>query len=192
MTLRLPRLNSTDSITDDTQRPSFSFQRFWQSVVVAIEAAFNAQSDAIAAIAAAQTAADNANAAAATAQAAAASSSASSALASSGTSGLTLTAIDAGTDATIQISAHTRIYADGSSVAVSAGTVTGKSYSSTYYVYYSDPSRAGGSVSYQASLSSADAVQTGAIHSLGTVTTPAAAGGPSTGKRNLGPGVQEP
>jgi hypothetical protein len=140
----------------------------------------------------AQTAANNANAAAATAQGAAETVSSESALATSGTSGLTITATDAGSSVTVAISGHTRIYGDGTTVAVSAGNIPGLSYSTTYYLYYLDASRAGGSVTFLASTSQSAAAQTGDTHSLGAVATPAAADPPVSGRPNLPPGVQEP
>jgi len=59
--------------------------------------------------------------------------------------------------------------------------VTGLSYSTTYYIYYLDASRAGGAVTYQASTDPADAVQSGNVHSAGAVETPAALGAPLDG-----------
>lgn len=83
---RLPRLQSADAIVDEGRRPASAFQRWWQSVVEAIEKAVadiiavnESQSGlidqleaAVAAIEAAQAAADLANAAALAAQTAAA------------------------------------------------------------------------------------------------------------------------
>ena len=74
-----------------------------------------------AATAAAQAAADNANAAASTVTD-------QSNLANSYVSGLTLSATDAGTTATIAVSAHTRVYGDDSTVPVSASNVTDLEY----------------------------------------------------------------
>ena len=213
MTLKLDRLQRSVSIVDSNGLPSSQFQRFWQGNAEALEES-NAQilevldqiasilgitEELNAAIAAAQDAADSANSAAADAQTAADTATAAadtaaseSALATSGTTGLTITATDAGSSVTVAISAHTRIYGNGASVAVSAGNVTGLSYSTTYYLYYSDPARAGGSVTFLASTSQGAAAQTGDIHSLGAVATPAAAAPPTDGRPNLPPGVNEP
>jgi hypothetical protein len=134
-----------------------------------------------AATAAAQAAADNANAAAtATTNA--------TSLANSYVSGLTLTATDAGSSATITISAHTRVYGDGASVSVSGGSLTGLAYDTTYYIYYDQPSRAGGSVTYQSTTDPTLAAQTGDRHVVGSTNTPLAAGAPIDGNPVLPPG----
>lgn len=196
--IRLDRLLRFERVANADGTVTDQFQAKWQSVMENIEESVNAVIDAQnaadaanaaaaaadAAAAAAQTAADTANTAAETAAA-------DSSLASSGVSGLTMTATDAGADATITISAHTRIYGDGTSVAVSGGTVTGLAYSTGFFVYYDQASRAGGAVTYQATTSAATAAQTGDRHSLGAVTTPAGGAGPIDGNVNLPPGVVE-
>jgi hypothetical protein len=197
--LRLDRLLKWENVSNPDGTPSQDYQTKWQRVMEAIEESVNAVIDAQNAADAANAAAVVANAAAATAAGAAATAntaataaSAASSLATSGTSGLTITATDAGADATIAISAHTRVYGDGTSVAVSGGSVGGLAYSTVFYVYYDQPSRAGGAVTYVTTTSQATAAQTGDRHSLGAVTTPAAAAGPVTGSPNLPPGVVEP
>lgn len=197
--IRLDRLLLQDAITTEKGLTHPDFQLKMQRILENIEASVNSLIDVENATQAAQAAADAADLAAAaattaasTAQTAAEGASEASSLATSGTSGLTMTATDAGTDATINISAHTRVYGDGTSVSVSAGSVTGLSYSTAYYVYYDQASRAGGAVTYLATTSQATAAQTGDRHSLGGQTTPAAAAGPVTGKPNLPPGVVEP
>lgn len=199
MTFSPTPLDRSQAIVDSEGRPTFFLQRAWEDAqqatyeaILAIPGVAAAVVAAQAAADAAQVAADTANTAATNADAAAQQAAADSALATSGTSGLTITATDAGTDATIAISAHTRVYGDGTSVAVNAGNLTGRAYSTTYYIYYDDSSRAGGAVTYQTTTSQATAAQTGSRHSLGAVTTPAALGGPSTGAPNLPPGVVQP
>lgn len=198
MALRLDRLQRGDKIQNESGVTQF-FQSLWQRVMEQVEQAFVTQQEQIDAIVAAQAAADAANAAAAaantaasTAQSAADDAASNSSLASSGVSGLTMTASDAGANATITISAHNRIYGDGTTVAVSGGSVTGLAYSTAYYVFYDQASRAGGAVTFQASTNPATAAQTGDRHSLGAVNTPAAAGAPIGGRSNLPPGVVEP
>lgn len=195
----LDRLLPFERIATDSGTATGDFQAKWQRVMEEIETAVNAVIDA-------QNAADAANAAAAAADAAAAAAqtaantantaaetvAADSSLASSGVSGLTMTASDAGSDATVTISAHTRIYGDGTSVSVNGGSVTGLAYSTGYFIYYDQASRAGGAVTYQATTSAATAAQTGDRHSLGAVATPAGGGGPVDGNVNLPPGVVEP
>lgn len=84
----------------------------------------------------------------------------------------------------ITIAPHTRRYADGSSVSVSGGTVAATASGDVDYVFYSDPMRAGSSVTYIAST--AAPVQTGDTHVVGAVTIPA------TGTADGGEGPQRP
>ena len=146
------------------------------------------------AIAAAQAAADAAAAAAADALAASTAAAAAQttantvkrddAISGSWTSpGNVLSATDAGSNATITIAAHTRKYGDATSVSVNGGSLTGKSYSTKYYVYYDQTSRAGGAVSYVATTSATTASYNAAAgrHFMGTITTPAAGGGSTSG-----------
>lgn len=192
-------LDRSQNIVDREGRPTFFFQRAWEDAqratyeaILAIPGVQQAVLDAQAAADAAQAAADTANTAAANADTAAQQAAADSSLATSGTSGLTITAADAGSNVTVTISGHTRIYGDGTSVSVTGGSITALAYSTVYYIYYDQPSRLGGAVSYQATTTQATAAQTGDRHSLGAVTTPAALAGPSTGTPNLPPGVVQP
>ena len=196
--IRLDRLLRFDRVADANGMASGDLQAKWQRVMEEIESSVNAVIDAQnaadaanAAAAAADAAAAAADAAATAAQTAAETAAADSSLASSGVTGLTMTATDAGASATITISGHTRIYGDGTSVSVTGGSVTGLAYSTGYYVFYDQSSRLGGAVIYQATTSAATAAQTGDRHSLGAVTTPAAAGPPNDGNVNLPPGVVE-
>jgi hypothetical protein len=197
--IRLDRLLTFERISNSDGTPTREYQAKWQNTMKEIESSVNAVIDAQNAADAATAAAITANTAAATANAAATGAiiaadeaASASSLATSGSSGLTMTATDAGSNATITISAHTRNYGDGTSVSVNAGTVTTLAYSTDYYVYYDQASRAGGAVSYQATTSQATAAQTGDRHSLGAVSTPAALGGPIDGNINLPPGVVLP
>jgi hypothetical protein len=197
---RVPALPQNVAIVDPaTGLPTAAFQRYWQDSVQqqvnALVAAANTQAAADAANAAAeaaQTAADTANTAAADASAVAEQVTADNALANSYVTGLTLTATDAGSNVTITISAHTRVYGDGTSVSVSGGSITGYAYSTVARIYYDQPSRAGGVVSYQATTSAEVAAQTGSRHSVGAVTTPAAAAPPNTGNPVFPPGTAIP
>jgi hypothetical protein len=141
------------------------------------------------AAAAAIAAAATANTAAANAQTAADGVTDQSNLVSSYPSGATLTATDAGANVTVAVGAHTRFYADGTSVAVNAGNVTALPYSTLEYIYYDDATRAGGAVTYVATTSQTTAAQTGDRHLVGKVTTPAAAAPPNTGNYVQPPGV---
>lgn len=202
MALKLPRLQRTVALVDAKGYPGLEFHRWFDSYGSNIERAFNDLSSAVAAIAAAQAAADAANAAAAAADAAAAAADAAAStaqtsadaaqstadavaavakLTNSGVTGATITATDAGADVTVTISAHTRVYGDGTSHAVNGGSVTGLAYSTQYFIYYDDATFAAAAVTYLATTSEATAAQTGARHLVGAVTTPAALGAPLNG-----------
>jgi hypothetical protein len=200
MAFRLPRLPTGAKLVGQDGTASRDFTVWWQRLVEAIETQEGGQddliealADAVAAIAAAQAAADAANAAAAAADTAAANAqttaddiTAANEIGTSYVSGVTITATDAGADVTIDITAHTRHYPqpDGSTtnVAVNAGQLTGRAYSTSYYIYYDDAARTGGAVTYASTTSSATAAQLGDRHAVGLVLTPAAAGGPISGR----------
>lgn len=206
MTLKLPRLSSNIPVFDRaTGLPTLAFVRFWDEVATRIEtetgalaAAEAANAAAIAADAAAtaaNAAAASANSAASTAQTTADTVTAQASLNNSFTTGATVTATDAGASATISIGAHTRYYGDGTNVSVNAGSVTGLSYSTKYYVYYDQASRAGGAVTYVATTTNATAFPTTGNpdrHYVGAVTTPAAAAGPNTGAPAVPPSFDPP
>jgi hypothetical protein len=85
---------------------------------------------------------------------------------------------------TITIAAHTRRYADGTSVAVNGGSVAATAQGDTDYVSYSDPQRAGGAVTYVVSTTAP--TQTGDTHVVGAVTIP------TTGTQQGGDGPRQP
>lgn len=100
-------------------------------------------------------------------------------------------ATDAGSTATITVSAHQRTYIDIPAVAVAGVTMTGMPYGVRYWLYYDDPQRLGGAVSYVATTAYADAFQSAAHparHYVGDVTTPVAGGGPTGGGGATPPG----
>src|SRR3984885_9706492 len=83
-----------------------------------------------------------------------------------------LSATDAGSSATISISAFTMQVA-GVSVSLGGGSIAALSYSTLYYIYYSDATVSGGSVSYSASLTKSTALDTTSNFYVGSITTPA-------------------
>lgn len=200
MALKLPRLQRLVAIVE-AGKPTVVFHQWWQKVAEALETAIGGIQDNVAAINAALGAANIANAAAKTANAAAAAAgtaatnaqaaadatAAETRINNSYVTGVTLTASDAGSNATVAVTAHTRIYGDGTSVSVNAGSITALTYSTLYYVYYVQASRAGGAVTYLATTSQATAAQTGDTHLLGSVTTPVAAAPNNTGRYILPP-----
>lgn len=174
------------AIVDSAGRPTPEFLRNLNNGFDLINylAAIQAAADA------AQTAADNANAAAAAAQGAADNSASATALANSFPTGLTISAIDAGTDASITISLHDRVYATEpqTTVSVNAGSVTGLAYDTVYYIYYDQPSRAGGTVTYIATTDANAVAQIGNRHSVGRAKTPLGGGAPANGEGVSPPG----
>jgi hypothetical protein len=111
-------------------------------------------------------------------------------IANSYQTGLTIAATDAGSDATITISAHSRVYQDRT-VAVDAASVTGMGYATTYWLYADDVERDGGALTVVATTTYADAFTSSdnpARHYVGTILTPAAGGGSSSGGGSTPPG----
>lgn len=171
------------------------FEKLLNDFVDVAEAVIAAQASADAADAAAvaaNAAAVAADAAAVAAQGVADQVQADSSLANSFTTGLTITATDAGADATITMSGHSRVYGDGATVAVTGGAVTALAYSTSYWVGYVQASRLGGAVTYTASLTLQGNGTSADYHFIGAVTTPAAAGPPNGGNPVLPPGAVEP
>lgn len=80
--------------------------------------------------------------------------------------------ITAASDGTITIAAHSRVYGDGTSVAVDGATLTGHTPGSSPVIYYRDAAREGGAVAYEAAES--NVAQTGDVHVVGAVTIPLA------------------
>lgn len=197
MTLRLTRLGISDRIVNPDGTPTQQFVRLYNKAMENIETAVNGLETALTniidlndLITEVETATTAAQAAADAANAAADASADATALQNSWVSGLTLTATDAGANVTITISAHTRNYADGTSVSVSGGSLTGRAYSTTYFIYYDQASRAGGAVSYQSTTTESTAAQVGDRHAVGRVLTPAALGGPESGVGPRPPGIE--
>ncbi len=103
--------------------------------------------------------------------------------------GLTIHGVADGATAKITRSAHTRVSLS-TAVAVDGGEVTGLAYATLYYVFYDDPSRAGGAVTYDATTVQLDAfASTDNPYRLfvGSVTTPATSGDPPTDGTPAGP-----
>ena len=199
--LRLNR-NQIAAIVGDDPDAVRQFEALFANINTAISE-LRVQVDEIAAAqaaaAAANTAAAAANAAAVAADAAAVAAQdtadqvlAESTLANSFTTGLTITATDAGANVTIAMSAHSRVYGDGTTVAVNAGNVTGLAYSTSYWVFYDQASRLGGAVTYQASTSIQGNGTAPDRHFIGAVLTPAAAAPPTGGNPVRPPGFAEP
>lgn len=198
--LKLPTLPSGMAIVDPkTGAPNIVFMQWWFQTATAIEYSINGIADALAAAGIALDAAEVALAAAETAQTAADNAQtatddlySSQSLVQSGIENVvTPPLLQADNLGNITISDHDRRYGDGTVV-----SVTGDSLATAYvsgdavYVFYDDAARAGGAVTYQTSLDSADAVQSGDRHSVGAVTIPAA--GSNDGNYVTPPGIVSP
>lgn len=118
----------------------------------------------------------------------------SQAVATSYVGGMTggISSADAGSDATISIPAHTRVYGNPAifpNVSVNSGSVAGLAFDTSYYICYDDPLLEGGSVTYEAKTDPAEAYPSQSYpyrHYVGTkVTLPD--GGADTGSTPSGP-----
>jgi len=197
--IRIPTLTQRYPIVDKDGRPTVEFLRTINGALQSIGYALNqvialpdiqaALAGLDAATAAALAAAANAQAAADNAGTVADTTTAQTNLANSYVTGCTISGTDAGTDATIDITSHMRVYGDGTSVAVNGGTLTGLVYDTLYYITYQDPTRAGGAVTYVATTNVANAAQLGDRHVVGRVATPAAGDPDTTGRPVLPPGA---
>lgn len=188
-TIKLPRIKSALPIVDGQGRVNNLFLRALNDVIAAAES----QIGALAAAVAAQAAATAAAASAAAANAAADEVATNAALANSFATGLTIAATDAGASATISITAHTRVYADGVTVAVNAGNLTGLAYGTSYWIAYDQASRLGGAVTYVAyTTSQGNATINADRHFVGAVITPEAGGLDNGGRSVLPPGGFNP
>jgi hypothetical protein len=195
MAFKLPKIQATDRIVNDNGTPSPLFLKFVNDVTGKIETAFGNVEQALEQAGVAINLANTAQATANAAQAAADEEAGKSALVNSYVTGLTLSAAVSTVDATkakITISAHNRVYADAASttVAVNGGSADLLSFDSVYHVFYDDPARTGGAVTYSVSTNYLDAAQMGDRHSVGFVTTPTtSAAPPTTGGGTRPPGT---
>ena len=196
MTLRLTRLDAGLLIANPDGTPS---QQFLRQINKAFQEIEN-EVGALAAAQAAQTAATTAQAAATTAQSTATAAARETARINSYPSpSAVLSAADVGSDCTVTVANHTRVYPvqgdiDVADLAVTGGTVTGLSFSTVYYIYYDDTTLADTTPTYQATTSSATAAAGAAAgrHFVGSVTTPADGGGDTSGGGYQAPGGIEP
>lgn len=93
-------------------------------------------------------------------------------------------------DGTVTIAAHTRIYGDGETASVNAGSVSGYNAGNYVTVYYVDTGRTGGAVSYQATTGAI--AQSGDTHIVAQGTIPAAGETSTTGTSPTAPGYTAP
>lgn len=176
---RLPRLQRQETYFEDTGRPTAKMQLHWQRFAERIERRFDDIESVLAAVQAAQ----------ATAAAAVQTANATQAVISL-TDSYTdpVSTLTASSDGTVTVAAHSRVYGNGTSVSVNSGTVTGQTGGVT--IYYLDPARAGGAVTYRGTAS--PIAQTGDTHIVGQVTIPAMGEPATTGAGPTAPGYTAP
>lgn len=100
------------------------------------------------------------------------------------------TAADAGSSASVTIPTHTRRIpgvAGSVSRTYNSGTITGLSFSQTYFIYCDDAGFAGGAVTYIATTDPEDLTANAARVLVGSVTTPADGGSTTTGGGSTNP-----
>lgn len=195
MAFLLDRL-SLSAIVDGAGRPLQAFQRLWQKNCELTERQeatqdgilaeiLAMQSDIIDALAAAGIALDTAEAGYREA----------ARIGSYTDPSSVLSAADVGTDCTITIAAHTRVYpvkgaVDVDDLSVAGGTIAGQPFATDIYVYYDDASLTDATPSYLATDDPATS-QVGAAagrHFVGKITTPADGAGGTTGTGGSPPG----
>lgn len=183
MALKLNRPDRTVPLTED-DKPTYHFQRYMDELCKRIEGSVNDLTAIVADLAAAQADIAIAQADIVANQSATDAVALNDKISSSATDpSVVTTAVDAGTDATITIAAHTRRYGDGSTLAVSGGSLTGKAYSTLYAIYYDDPTTADTTPTYIATTVLKDAQPNAASgrHYVDQITTPASGGGVTGG-----------
>lgn len=195
--LRIPNLNAANPIVDAQGRPTSEFLRRLNDILQGIATTLNAIT-ALPEIQAALVGLGDATQAALDA-AAAAQTAANSAQgqidnqareAALANSYIDPDSVINSTSTTISIAAHTRFYGDGTFASVSSGTVSTTAVGDIDFVYYLDPTRAGGAVTYIAEANTNPA-QTGDTHVVGAVTVPATGTVPG-GKGPQRPGYVQP
>jgi hypothetical protein len=182
-------------VSEKTGAATNSFQIWWQQFARRIEDSINGIEAALVAAGIALDAAAAANAAAANAQSVADSTSSETSLVNSYPSGFTPPLVSADALGNVTIANHQRVYGDSTlnpTVSVTGATIptTGVA-GDAVRVYYSDPSRAGGAVTYLYTVDpAAPPVQGGNTHSVGAVTIPGA--GTNPGNPVQPPGYANP
>lgn len=91
-----------------------------------------------------------------------------------------LSATDAGSDATISIASHSVQFGFGT-VSYNSGSIAGLAFSTLYYVYVSDPTYAGGAVTYLSTTNANLVTSNDGYYYVGKVTTPANGAGDTGG-----------
>jgi hypothetical protein len=99
-----------------------------------------------------------------------------------------LTATDAGATDTVSVAAFT-MRIGGSDYSISSGSITSLSRKTIYYIYYDDPTIAGGAVSFSASTTKETAIVGFGRFFVGSILTPPASGTDTVGNNDGGSGA---
>lgn len=180
MTIRLPRLEPGVPIVDPAAgRPTVAFVQWWGKVCTILESQESTQdgiieelAEQLAAIVAADAKAEAAQETADEALEAEGGLSAETSLKLSYPVDISISSTDTGIEAEVTVTSHTRRYGNGDEVAVD-GVVFSDAYGLLIYIHYDDPTRAGGAVSYGATLVREDAYSSAANpnrHYVGEIT----------------------
>lgn len=183
-TLNLNRLYNDFAFTDEGDGPSVEFIIFWQQSASSIEQAF-ADIEIISGdttVLAIQVSTNTANI------------STNTDLIKrllSWAKGATITATDAGASASIVISAHTRVYGDASTVAITGDTLTGLAFDTDYGIYYDDATLADTTPTFIAAATLSDSLPSIAAdrHQVGVIRTPADGEADTAGTPSQPPGA---
>ena len=184
----LNKLYGPEQLTNPNGTPTRRLMGIWQEAMDKIEEAFAALSQQVAdnttllnQIAAAQALAQAANDNAETVNSR-------TSLADSYTNPASVGTYD--NTGAVTIAAHSRVYGDGTSVAVDGGSVSGFTAGQYVTVYYVDAGREGGAVTYQGTTNAI--AQTGDVHIVARGTIPAAGNPPAEGSSPSAPGYTPP
>jgi len=102
-----------------------------------------------------------------------------------------LTATDAGSNATISVASFNLLTSAQGTISYNSGSITALSYSTLYYVYLSDLTLAGGTVTYLATTTKTNPLNGAALFYIGSITTPGSGGAATTGNGDGGVSVQQ-
>jgi hypothetical protein len=101
-----------------------------------------------------------------------------------------LTASAGVSNATITVLSFTMRTSSKGDISITGSSITLLSYSTLYYIYYDDPTLAGGSVTFVPTTTKATAIQGAGRFFVGSIVTPAATAPNTTGKNDGGVGAQ--
>lgn len=185
--LRLDRLRNNIGIIDPkTGFPTSQYQAQTQRDKESIEQSINALSQSVLAIQSALAQAAEANRKAEQAADSVAVVQAETRLQGSYTS--PQNAVTADSAGNITIASHTRVYTDGTSVAITGGALSGFAIGNAVGVYYDDPTFANPAPTFLADTGGGEAVQTNTRHVVGFVVIPGAGDPPASGDGPTPPG----